>query len=162
AERPSPSAEAQAEADSEEGLEDTMQDLSTIRALGAIAFFASSVCIASIGCGDESSSAWSTGSGGAQPSTSTSSGGTSSSGGATGGGGGRGSSGGSSSWGGGSDGGPTDDGGSAGGPVLALPIEVLGSGAPDDQAVAAATLPLGAADIPSAQSLYVQCHRCGF
>ncbi len=49
-----------------------------------------------------------------------------------------------------------------GGPALALPIEVLGSGAPDDPAIASATLPLAAADIPSVQFLYVQCHRCGF
>jgi hypothetical protein len=46
--------------------------------------------------------------------------------------------------------------------VLDLPIEVLGSGAPDDQAVAATTLPLDAAGLSSVQSLYVQCHRCGF
>jgi hypothetical protein len=62
-----------------------------------------------------------------------------------------------------------DDGGTtgtpeagAGGPVLNLPIEVLGSGAPDDQAVAGTTLPLDAAGVSSVQSLYVQCHRCGF
>ena len=47
------------------------------------------------------------------------------------------------------------------GPVLQLPIEVLGSGAPDAPAIGSTTLTL-AGDASAVQTLYVQCHRCGF
>ena len=47
------------------------------------------------------------------------------------------------------------------GPQLQLPIEVLGSGAPDAPVIAGTTLTL-AGDASAVQSLYVQCHRCGF
>jgi len=47
-------------------------------------------------------------------------------------------------------------------PVLALPIEVLGTGAPDAPTVAGATLSLDAAAVAAATQLLVQCHRCGF
>jgi len=50
----------------------------------------------------------------------------------------------------------------AGEPVLALPIEVLGSGAPDDPTIADAQLGLPSAALATTQQLYVQCHRCGF
>jgi hypothetical protein len=61
------------------------------------------------------------------------------------------------------DGGARDASTDAGtGPVLTLPIEVLGTGSPDDPVVAAATLPLDSTDIASVKSMYVQCHRCGF
>jgi hypothetical protein len=45
--------------------------------------------------------------------------------------------------------------------VLQLPIEVLGSGAPDAPAIGSTTLTL-AGDASTVQTLYVQCHRCGF
>ncbi len=68
------------------------------------------------------------------------------------------------------DGAPTTDGPASGdgasdggaGPVLLVPIEVLGNGSPDAPVVASAALPLTAGDIASVRSLYVQCHRCGF
>lgn len=50
----------------------------------------------------------------------------------------------------------------AGLPELALPIEVLGSGAPDEPVVVGTSLPLANADLSAAAQLYVQCHRCGF
>ncbi len=46
--------------------------------------------------------------------------------------------------------------------ALALPIEVLGSGAPDEPVIARAQLSVSAADLPSVEALYVECHRCGF
>ena len=45
---------------------------------------------------------------------------------------------------------------------LALPIEVLGSGAPDEPVTASTQLSVSARDLPAVQALYVQCHRCGF
>jgi len=48
------------------------------------------------------------------------------------------------------------------GPELHLPIEVLGSGAPDDPVVAGTELTLATADTSTVAALYVQCHRCGF
>jgi hypothetical protein len=48
------------------------------------------------------------------------------------------------------------------GPQLHLPIEVLGSGAPDEPVIAATTLTLANPDTTAVQTLYVQCHRCGF
>ncbi|HWZ93335.1 MAG TPA: hypothetical protein VNW92_30955, partial [Polyangiaceae bacterium] len=45
---------------------------------------------------------------------------------------------------------------------LALPIEVLGSGSPDEPVVATVQLPLRAADLSAVQVLHVECHRCGF
>ena len=48
------------------------------------------------------------------------------------------------------------------GPQLALPIEVLGSGAPDAPVIAGTTLNLVSSDTSVVQTLYVQCHRCGF
>jgi hypothetical protein len=54
---------------------------------------------------------------------------------------------------------PTSD---AGGPTLSLPIEVLGNGDPDEPVVASVSLPLSGGALTSVQSLYVQCHRCGF
>lgn len=62
-------------------------------------------------------------------------------------------------------GGGTTTGGSGGAPTgkeLLLPIEVLGSGDPDEPAIAATALTLGAADVEKATQLYVRCHRCGF
>lgn len=47
-------------------------------------------------------------------------------------------------------------------PVLTLPIEVLGAGAPDAPTVLSAALTLDAAAVTSATQLAVQCHRCGF
>jgi hypothetical protein len=47
------------------------------------------------------------------------------------------------------------------GPQIQLPIEVLGSGAPDAPAIAGMSLTL-AGDVGAVQFLYVQCHRCGF
>ena len=59
-------------------------------------------------------------------------------------------------------GGTSSSGGTASsGPVLPLPIEVLGSGAPDAPAIGSTTLTL-AGDASAVQTLYVQCHRCGF
>ena len=49
-----------------------------------------------------------------------------------------------------------------GGPELALPIEVLGNGSPDEPTVSAAALTLASADVASVHSLFVECHRCGF
>jgi hypothetical protein len=46
--------------------------------------------------------------------------------------------------------------------MLALPIEVLGNGDPDAPVIASAALPLSSSALGSVQSLYVQCHRCGF
>lgn len=48
------------------------------------------------------------------------------------------------------------------GPEFQLPIEVLGSGAPDAPAIAATTLTLAGPDARAVDALYVQCHRCGF
>jgi hypothetical protein len=45
---------------------------------------------------------------------------------------------------------------------LALPIEVLGSGAPDEPVIVSAELSLSAANVSAVETLYVQCHRCGF
>ncbi|HMJ11150.1 MAG TPA: hypothetical protein VK524_07060, partial [Polyangiaceae bacterium] len=60
-------------------------------------------------------------------------------------------------------GGTAGSGGSVtGGAELALPIEVLGSGAPDEPVVASTTLTLSAGEASSVQSLFVTCHRCGF
>ncbi len=66
--------------------------------------------------------------------------------------------------GGGPQGGTSGPGGGTNGadPVLRLPIELLGNGAPDEPVVAATTLPLAANDVAAAKSLYVTCHRCGF
>jgi hypothetical protein len=87
-------------------------------------------------------------------------------GGATGAGGNGASGGGGSSSGAASaSGGATGSGGGAPGPVgpeLALPIEVLGSGAPDDAAIASRDLLLAATDTSAVASLFVTCHRCGF
>jgi len=46
--------------------------------------------------------------------------------------------------------------------VLALPLEVLGSGAPDEPVIASAQLAVASADLANVQTLYVVCHRCGF
>jgi len=46
--------------------------------------------------------------------------------------------------------------------ALRLPIEVLGSGAPDEPAIASADLAVASADLTRVQTLYVVCHRCGF
>ncbi len=48
------------------------------------------------------------------------------------------------------------------GPDLALPIEVLGSGAPNDVVLASTELALVGAPPSAVQQLYVRCHRCGF
>ncbi len=45
---------------------------------------------------------------------------------------------------------------------LALPIEVLGSGAPDEPVIVSAELSVSAANVSAVETLYVQCHRCGF
>ncbi|HEY0707677.1 MAG TPA: hypothetical protein VGG33_12820, partial [Polyangia bacterium] len=45
---------------------------------------------------------------------------------------------------------------------LSWPLELLGSGAPDEPVVVATSLPLGMADIANVTGLYVLCHRCGF
>lgn len=45
---------------------------------------------------------------------------------------------------------------------LVLPIEVLGSGAPDERVVASVELAVAARDLRLVQALYVRCHRCGF
>lgn len=58
--------------------------------------------------------------------------------------------------------------GGAGEPVnpalgeLLLPIEVLGSGDPQQPALAATELRVPTADVAKAEKLYVRCHRCGF
>jgi hypothetical protein len=46
-------------------------------------------------------------------------------------------------------------------PELLLPLEVLGSGAPDEPVTVGTTLTLASADTGAVQSLYVECHRCG-
>lgn len=64
----------------------------------------------------------------------------------------------------------TTSGGAAGGdggvtmtgPELRLPIEVLGSGAPDEAVVASTELELHDAEAADVKQLYVRCHRCGF
>lgn len=48
------------------------------------------------------------------------------------------------------------------GPELALPIEVLGSGAPDEVVIATTELQLAEAEAQAVRQLYVRCHRCGF
>ena len=54
-------------------------------------------------------------------------------------------------------------GGRAATPVsITLPIEVLGSGSPDEPVIASAELAVASADLSSVQTLYVECHRCGF
>lgn len=62
----------------------------------------------------------------------------------------------------GSGGGPTSGNGPDG-PWIAFPVEVLGSGAPDEPVVEARELPLGGdVDPKGVTRLFVQCHRCGF
>jgi hypothetical protein len=48
------------------------------------------------------------------------------------------------------------------GPVLALPIEVLGDGSPDAPVVATTALSVESGDLGAVTRLYVRCHRCGF
>ena len=45
---------------------------------------------------------------------------------------------------------------------LTLPLEVLGSGSPDEPVVVKAQLSVPLSAVPNVQALYVQCHRCGF
>ena len=49
-----------------------------------------------------------------------------------------------------------------GGPDLALPIEVLGSGSPDEPVIRSTRLLVAAEDVAAVQTLFVTCHRCGF
>jgi len=49
-----------------------------------------------------------------------------------------------------------------GAPDLALPIEVLGSGSPDEPVIRSTRLLVAAEDVAAVQTLFVTCHRCGF
>jgi hypothetical protein len=46
--------------------------------------------------------------------------------------------------------------------ALTFPLEVLGSGAPDDPVIVHTSLRIAPSDLAAVQTLYVQCHRCGF